>query len=146
MSSIPDAGGPGHEMSLLDHLEELRTRLIRVIIAAVAGFLVCFFFRDYILEAMILPLKQVLPPQSTIQTTELTEAFFVSMKAAFVGGIFLVSPYIFYQIWSFIAPGLYEDERKLVIPVASFTALCSVSGACFGYYIVFPYGFTFLAN
>ena len=121
-------------------------RLTRVIIAAIVGFLACFVIRDRILEAMLEPLKRVLPHQGTIQATELTEAFFVSMKAAFVGGIFLVSPYIFYQIWSFIAPGLYEEERKLAVPVAFFTALCFVSGACFGYYVVFPYGFSFLAN
>ncbi|MFP5239770.1 MAG: twin-arginine translocase subunit TatC [Acidobacteriota bacterium] len=133
-------------MSLLDHLEELRTRLIRVIFAAVIGFAACFAFAERILEVMLHPLKQVLPPASVIQTTGLTEGFFISMKAAFVCGIFLASPYIFYQIWSFIAPGLYEEERKLAIPVAFFTALCFVAGACFGYFIVFPFGFTFLAN
>nr|WP_272881461.1 twin-arginine translocase subunit TatC [Fundidesulfovibrio soli] len=133
-------------MSLLDHLEELRTRLIRVIFAAVIGFAACFAFAEKILDVMLKPLKEVLPPASVIQTTGLTEGFFVSMKAAFVCGIFLASPYIFYQIWSFIAPGLYEEERKLAIPVAFFTALCFVAGACFGYFIVFPFGFTFLAN
>ena len=133
-------------MSLLAHLEELRGRLTRIIIAALAGFLVCYYFHDRILEAMLHPLKMVLPQASTIMTTELTEAFFVNMKAAFVAGIFLVSPYIFYQIWSFIAPGLYSEERKLAVPVSIFTALCFVAGACFGYFIVFPYGFKFLAN
>jgi sec-independent protein translocase protein TatC len=133
-------------MSLLDHLEELRTRLTRMIIAALAGFAVCYAFHHEILDAMLRPLKMVLPHNSTIQATDLTEAFFINMKAAFVAGIFLVSPYLFHQIWSFIAPGLYEEERKLAIPVAFFTALCFVSGACFGYFIVFPYGFTFLAH
>nr|WP_279343419.1 twin-arginine translocase subunit TatC [Fundidesulfovibrio terrae] len=133
-------------MSLLQHLEELRVRLTRVIIAAVIGFGICFAFAERILEVMLRPLKQVLPQSSVIQTTALTEGFFVSMKAAFVAGIFLASPFIFHQIWSFIAPGLYEEERKLAIPVAFFTALCFVSGACFGYFIVFPFGFTFLAN
>jgi len=133
-------------MSVLAHLEELRSRLTRMIIAAFLGFLVCYYFHDTILEVMIRPLKMVLPNSSIIQTTELTEAFFVNMKAAFVAGIFLVSPYLFYQIWSFIAPGLYAEERKLAVPVSIFTALCFVSGAAFGYFIVFPYGFTFLAN
>ena len=146
MSPIPKASGPGHEMSLLHHLEELRVRLTRMIIAAVIGFGICFAFAERILQMLLKPLQQVLPQSSTIQATELTEKFFVSMKAAFVGGIFLASPYLFYQIWSFIAPGLYEEERKLAIPVAVFTALCFVSGACFGYFVVFPYGFTFLAN
>jgi len=133
-------------MSLLAHLEELRKRLTRMIIAALLGFLICYYFHETILEVMLRPLKMVLPQTSTIMTTELTEAFFVNMKAAFVAGVFLVSPYLFYQIWSFIAPGLYAQERKLAIPVSVFTALCFVAGACFGYFIVFPYGFKFLAN
>jgi len=133
-------------MSLLGHLEELRARLVRCILAAAVGFAVCFAFAERILEVLLHPLKTVLPPKSELITTSLTEGFFVSMKAAFVAGLFLVSPIIFYQIWKFIAPGLYESERKLAIPVAFFTALCFVSGACFGYFIVFPFGFTFLAN
>jgi sec-independent protein translocase protein TatC len=133
-------------MSLLELLEELRSRLTRVILAALVGFGVSFAFAERILEILLHPLKTVLPPKSELITTALTEGFFISMKAAFVAGIFLVSPYIFYQIWSFIAPGLYEEERRLAIPVAFFTALCFVSGACFGYFVVFPYGFTFLAN
>jgi len=140
------AADPGKEMSLLDHLEELRVRLVRVLIAAGVGFAICFAFAEKILEIMLRPLKEVLPASSTIQTTALTEGFFVSMKAAFVAGIFLASPVIFYQIWSFVAPGLYEEERRLAVPVAIFTALCFISGACFGYFIVFPFGFTFLAN
>lgn len=140
------AADPGKEMSLLDHLEELRVRLVRVLIAAGVGFAICFAFAEKILEIMLRPLKEVLPASSTIQTTALTEGFFVSMKAAFVAGLFLASPVIFYQIWSFVAPGLYEEERRLAIPVALFTALCFISGACFGYYVVFPFGFTFLAN
>jgi sec-independent protein translocase protein TatC len=133
-------------MSLLDHLEELRLRLTRMIVAAIAGFVACYAFHHEILDAMLRPLKMVLPQNSTIQATDLTEAFFINMKAAFVAGIFVVSPYLFYQIWSFIAPGLYSEERKLAVPVAFFTALCFVSGACFGYFVVFPYGFTFLAH
>ena len=140
------AADPGKEMSLLDHLEELRVRLVRVLIAAGIGFAICFAYAEKLLEIMLRPLKEVLPASSTIQTTALTEGFFVSMKAAFVAGLFLASPVIFYQIWSFVAPGLYEEERKLAIPVALFTALCFVSGAGFGYYVVFPFGFTFLAN
>ena len=146
MSQNPAEAGPEREMSLLDHLEELRQRLVRCILAAAVGFAVCFAFAERILEVMLHPLKVVLPPKSELITTSLTEGFFVSMKAAFVAGLFLVSPIIFYQVWRFIAPGLYENERKLVVPVAFFTALCFVSGACFGYFVVFPFGFTFLAN
>jgi sec-independent protein translocase protein TatC len=133
-------------MSLIDHLDELRSRLIRCAIAIIVGFAACFAFASEILEVMLQPLKQVLPPKSEMIATGLAEKFLVSMKAAFVAAIFLASPVIFYQIWRFIAPGLYKEERKLAIPVAFFTALCFVSGACFGYFIVFPVGFRFLAN
>lgn len=146
MSPIPTPQGPGHEMTLIDHLEELRTRLIRCIIAAVAGFLACFAFAQEILEVLLHPLNMVLPAKSQVIGTGLTEPLFISMKASFVAGIFLTSPYIFVQIWRFISPGLYEEERRLLIPVGFFTALCFVSGACFGYFIVFPFGFKFLAN
>ncbi len=133
-------------MTLLAHLEELRGCLTRCVIAAVVGFILCFAFAERLLNVLLAPLKGVLPPKSELIATTLTESIFVSMKVAFVAGLFVVSPYIFFQIWRFIAPGLYAEERKLMVPVAFFTALCFVSGGCFGYFIVFPFGFTFLAN
>lgn len=140
------SGGHAHEMPLLAHLEELRGCLIRCIIAAVIGFGLCFYFSEQLLTILLAPLKVVLPPKSELIATTLTEPIFVSMKVAFVAGLFVVSPYLFFQIWRFVAPGLYAQERRLMIPVAFFTALCFVSGGCFGYFIVFPFGFNFLAN
>jgi sec-independent protein translocase protein TatC len=139
-------GARGHEMPLMSHLSELRKRLVRCLIAAVVGFLACFAFNERILIIMLKPLKDALPPKSELITTTLTEGFVTSMKAAFVAGLFVTSPFIFYQIWKFVAPGLYKEERKVIIPVAAFTALFFVFGALFGYYLVFPYGFAFLAN
>ena len=80
------------------------------------------------------------------QYTYPAEAFFSHIKIAIVAGLFLVSPYVFAQIWGFIAPGLYADERKWMIPMAVVSALFFCSGALFGYFIVFPYGFEFFAS
>ncbi|MBF0482185.1 MAG: twin-arginine translocase subunit TatC, partial [Desulfovibrionaceae bacterium] len=139
-------GRPGQEMPLMSHLGELRTRLVRCLIAAVVGFFSCFAFHERILIIMLQPLKDVLPADSKLITTTLTEGFGTSMKAAFVAGLFLTSPFIFYQIWKFVAPGLYKDERTIIIPVAFFTALFFCFGALFGYFLVFPFGFSFLAH
>ncbi|SDB25600.1 sec-independent protein translocase protein TatC [Desulfonatronum thiosulfatophilum] len=131
------------EMTLMDHLGELRTRLVRSAIAALVGFLICYAFSKQLFELMMKPLLEVMPPDSSLIFTALPEAFFTYVKVAFVAGLFLVSPYIFYQIWKFIAPGLYESERKYMIPIAAVSALFFVSGALFGYFIVFPFGFEF---
>jgi sec-independent protein translocase protein TatC len=144
--TTPASDARGREMPLMAHLGELRTRLVRCLIAAVVGFFSCFAFHERILIVMLKPLKDALPPKSELITTTLTEGFGTSMKAAFVAGLFLTSPFIFYQIWKFVAPGLYKEERTVIIPVAILTALFFVCGALFGYYVVFPYGFSFLAN
>lgn len=131
------------EMTLMDHLSELRMRLTRSAVAALVGFLICYAFSKQLFGIMMQPLLEVMPPESTLIFTSLPEAFFTYVKTAFVAGLFLVSPYIFYQIWQFIAPGLYESERKYMIPIAAISALFFICGALFGYFIVFPFGFDF---
>lgn len=146
MSEAPqnqEQAGELKEMSLMDHLGELRDRLFRCVIAAMVGFLACYAFRKDLFTIQMKPLLEVLPPESHLIYTSLPEAFFTYVKVAFVAGLFLVSPYIFYQIWQFIAPGLYSKERKYIIPIAFLSALFFVSGALFGYYVVFPFGFDF---
>jgi len=127
----------------MDHLGELRGRLIRSVVAVGVGFLVCYAFRKDLFNILMKPLLDVLPPESHLIYTSLPEAFFIYAKVAFVAGFFLVSPYIFYQIWQFIAPGLYKEERKHIIPISFLSALFFVSGALFGYYVVFPFSFDF---
>ena len=138
-----DQGAALKEMSLLDHLGELRDRIVRAVIAALVGFLACYAFRKELFHIQMKPLLDVLPPESHLIYTSLPEAFFTYVKVSFVAGLFLVSPYIFYQIWQFISPGLYEQERKYIIPISFLSALFFVFGALFGYYIVFPFGFEF---
>lgn len=130
-------------MTFLEHLEELRRRFVRIMIASGLGFLACYSFAKPLFGYLMAPLVAVLPPDSTLIFTSLPEGFVTYLKVAAVAGIFAVSPYIFSQIWGFIAPGLYEHERKWMIPLAFLSAFFFVGGALFGYYVVFPFGCEF---
>ncbi|MCL1939885.1 MAG: twin-arginine translocase subunit TatC [Desulfovibrionaceae bacterium] len=134
-------------MTLRDHLNELRKRLMRSFIIIVAGFLICWPFAEtHIFPFLFEPLVQVMPEGSKLIFTSPPEAFFTYMKIAFVAGIFLTSPLVFYQIWAFIAPGLYKEEKVYILPVAFFSALFFISGAAFCYYVVFDFIFTFFMS
>ncbi|RQD58476.1 MAG: twin-arginine translocase subunit TatC [Desulfonatronovibrio sp. MSAO_Bac4] len=130
-------------MTFTEHLEELRKRLFRAVIAAFIGFLACYGFKEYLFDMLMKPLLEVLPPDSTMIYTSLPEAFFTYLKVSFVAGIFLASPYIFYQIWRFVGPGLYDTEKKFIIPIAIFSGFFFIAGGLFAYFIVFPLGFNF---
>ncbi|SMF38828.1 twin-arginine translocase subunit TatC [Desulfovibrio gilichinskyi] len=130
-------------MTFLQHMDELRRRFIRIFIACGVGFLACYSFAKPLFSLLMAPLVAVLPEHSTLIFTSLPEGFVTYLKVSFVAGIFLVSPYIFSQIWGFIAPGLYEHERKWMIPLAFLSACFFVGGALFGYYVVFPFGCEF---
>ncbi|WP_319759407.1 twin-arginine translocase subunit TatC [Maridesulfovibrio sp.] len=130
-------------MTFLEHLEELRRRFVRIMIACGIGFLACYSFAKPLFSLLMAPLVAVLPPDSTLIFTSLPEGFVTYLKVAGVAGVFAVSPYIFTQIWGFIAPGLYEHERKWMIPLAFLSAFFFVGGALFGYYVVFPFGCEF---
>ncbi|HAS90294.1 MAG TPA: twin-arginine translocase subunit TatC [Desulfovibrio sp.] len=130
-------------MTFLEHLEELRRRFVRIFIACGIGFLACYSFAKPLFSMLMAPLVAVLPPDSTLIFTSLPEGFVTYLKVAAVAGVFAVSPYIFSQIWGFIAPGLYEHERKWMIPLAFLSAFFFVGGALFGYYVVFPFGCEF---
>lgn len=130
-------------MTFTEHLEELRWGLIKSFAAVVLAFFVCFFFSDRIVAFMIAPLKRGLQPGESLIGTGVTEAFFFEMKVALVAGVFLASPVIFYQIWRFIAPGLNESEKKLVIPFVLFTSFFFIAGAYFCYWGVLPVAFQY---
>ncbi len=144
-----DEGEPGeedvpHEMTFTEHLNELRVRLVRCIIAAFVGLLICYPFAEELFRVLMNPLIVLLEPAGgSLIYTGLPEAFFTHLKVAAIAGMFAASPYIFYQLWMFIAPGLYEGERKYIIPIAFFSAAFFVTGALFGYFVVFPFGFDF---
>jgi len=128
------------------HLEELKTRLIRVLIAIAVGFVVCYIFKEKLFWALTRPLAAVLPDNSSMIFTSLPEAFFTYLKVSFFASIFLVSPYILYQIWKFVSPGLFASEKKHVTPFVTFSTICFVGGSLFAYYIVFPFGFKFFVG
>ena len=134
------------KMSLTDHLSELRTRLIRAVIALGIGFFACYYYKDWIFEIITRPLTQVLPKNSYLIYTGLTEAFFVYMKLAFFASLIITSPFILYQIWKFISPGLLMTEKKYVVPFVISSTLLFVGGILFGYFIVLPPAFEFFIS
>ncbi len=152
-------------MTILEHLEELRKRLIRILIAAAVGFGIGYYFSGPIFTFLKRPLVNalaqlgaksgkvglILGPGSSSKVvlhnliyTGLTEAFFTYLKVGLVAGIFIASPYILYQIWAFISPGLYKKERSMLVPVTVVSFLLFVGGAAFAYFVVFPAGFKVL--
>ncbi|MDB9823161.1 twin-arginine translocase subunit TatC [Deltaproteobacteria bacterium] len=127
----------------LSHLEELRARLIKCAISVGIGFLITYYFAKDLFRILISPLTKNLPEGNGLIFTNLPEMFFAYLKTAFIAGILLASPVIFYQIWQFIAPGLYKNEKRYVVPFVFFSTALFVGGAFFGYFIVFPFGFKF---
>ncbi|MBN2059329.1 MAG: twin-arginine translocase subunit TatC [Deltaproteobacteria bacterium] len=130
----------------LGHLEELRRRLIYCAIAVALGFVISYAFSEKLFEILISPLKNQMPQNDRLIFTNLPEMFFISLKISFITGILLTSPYLFYQAWLFIAPGLYKHEKKHVVPFVVFSTILFVGGSLFGYFIVFPFGFKFFLS
>lgn len=130
-------------MPLTAHLEELRSRLIRALIGAFIGFGACYGVVEWLVAFLLEPLKALQPDQALIIGTGVTDAFFTKLKVAFVAGIFVASPIIFYQLWQFIAPGLYEREKRVALPFAFFASFFFFAGAGFCYHFVFPIAFAF---
>jgi len=129
---------------LKPHIADLRKRLVFSSICVIAMFFVCFAFYEPILDWMTLPVKQALPNNTSMIAISIEETFFTAMKVAFFSGFIASLPVIFWQMWLFLAPGLYEHEKKLVVPFVFFATLMFVCGAAFAYYIVVPLGFKFL--
>jgi sec-independent protein translocase protein TatC len=125
-------------MSFLEHLEELRKRLIVSIIALGVAFLVCWNFADRVFGLLQQPLARFLAPGDKLVYTRLTEPFMLYMKVAFFAGIFLASPVILLQLWLFIAPGLYKKERSYAAPFIIFATLFFIVGGYFGYRVLLP--------
>ncbi len=131
---------------LKPHLAELRKRLGISIAVIFVMFFACFSFWEPILNWMITPLNGVLPENSHVIFTKVQEPFFTAIKVAFFTGLMLSLPVVFWQFWLFVAPGLYEEEKRLVLPFVFFATLMFLLGAAFCYYIVVPLGFNFLIN
>src|SRR5689334_17889529 len=127
------------KMSFLEHLEELRKRLIISLLTVLGAFLVCWNFADRIFDVVEMPLTQYLPKNANkLVYTGLTEPFMLYMKVAFIAGIFLASPIIMHQIWRFISPGLYKRERRWAAPFIVSATLFFVAGGYFGWKVILP--------
>ena len=131
---------------LKPHIADLRKRLVISCLTVAAMFFVCFSFYEPILNWMMVPVEAVLPKNSQMVAVEIQETFFTALKVAFFAGFIVSLPVIFWQLWLFLAPGLYDHEKKLVIPFVFFATLMFLIGASFAYYIVVPVGFEFLIN
>lgn len=131
---------------LKPHIADLRKRLVNSAIMMIIAFFACFFFYEPILEWMMLPAKEILPAGTSMVAIEIQETFFTALKVSFFAGFILSLPVIFWQLWLFLAPGLYDHEKKLVVPFVFFATLMFLMGSSFAYYVVVPYGFDFLIN
>jgi sec-independent protein translocase protein TatC len=127
----------------LSHLEELRKRLVVCAIGVGVGFGIAYIFSERLFQLLVAPLKAVMPEGDQLIFTNLPEMFFAYLKVAFIAGILAAAPLIFYELWMFIAPGLYQKEKKMVIPFVVSSTILFVGGALFGYFVVFPFGFKF---
>lgn len=125
-------------MSFLDHLDELRRRLVISTVTLLVAFLIAWNFAPQIFEILERPIHQFLQPGEKLAYTSLTSPFFLYMKVAFLSAIFASSPVILLQLWLFIAPGLYPRERYYALPFIVFATLFFVGGGWFGYDVVFP--------
>jgi sec-independent protein translocase protein TatC len=134
------------KMSFLEHLDELRKRLMWAIGALFAGFLIALFFIDTIFGFIMRPLAATLPAGRKMIYTEPTEAFMLQLKVAALAGVVIAAPAVMWQLWLFIAPGLYRREKRLALPFIVSTSLLFVAGAAFNHYVVFPIAFTFLGS
>jgi sec-independent protein translocase protein TatC len=133
-------------MSFTSHLEELRTRFIRVLVAVGIGFLVCYGFKDWLFKIITKPLADVLPAKSFMIYTGMPEAFFIYMQIAFFASLLLTGPYCLYQVWKFISPGLLPGEKKYVLPFVLVSSTLFISGVLFGYFLVLPPAFKFFVS
>ena len=146
MPEVPTLEAPETEeermpaMSFLEHLEELRTRIFHALVAVAIGMGICWWYHQALFSFMQKPILEVLRPHGIDKLVVLTptEAFNLYLKISALGGLFVTSPYVLYQVWLFISPGLYRREKKYVTPFLFSTVLLFVAGGYFGYRMVFP--------
>jgi len=143
---VQDDADAAGKMSFLDHLDELRRRIIYAVISITVGFVVAFVFIDEIFNFIMQPLQQMLPPGGTLIYTDPTEAFILYIKIALIAGLLLASPAVMLQVWLFVAPGLYSNEKKWAIPFVAMSSFFFVLGAAFSHYVVFPLTWRFFVS
>jgi sec-independent protein translocase protein TatC len=141
-----DDPSPRGAMAFLEHLDELRKRIIRSLIAIAVGSAVAFLFINRIFTFLMEPTRRVLPAGSTLIYTDPSAVFALEMQLAVIAGTILASPYVMFQVWRFIAPGLYADEKRFAIPFVALSSVGMVAGAAFNHYVLFASAMTFFAS
>jgi sec-independent protein translocase protein TatC len=139
------AAGDG-KMSLLEHLDELRKRIIRACLGVLVGILLGFLYINDIFNFVLQPTIRAMPAGRTLIYTRPGEAFSMYVTVSLITGAILASPFIMYQVWKFIAPGLYSNEKKFAIPFVLFSTIGFVGGAAFNHFIAFPFMMIFFAS
>jgi len=134
------------ESSLLSHLLELRSRLIRAFAAVLIVFVPCAYFREEIFHALAQPLLDKLPKGATLIATTVVSPFMTPFKLAFFAAVFIAMPFVLYQAWAFVAPGLYRREKRFAVPLLASSILLFYLGVAFAYFAVFPVMFRFFAH
>ncbi len=146
-ASQPEEPLPG--MSFLDHLEELRQRIIYSLLAVCAAFVLCFLYAENIFRIMQRPIMEALHrnnmPERLVYLNP-TEPFNIYLKVGFLAGLFVASPIVLYQLWLFISPGLYRHEKRYVVPFMGSTVFLFLAGGYFGYKLVYPQALNFLID
>jgi len=132
------------KQSFQNHIIEFRKRLIRIAIAVVLGFAIAYYYSDKIFDMMVLPLKQYLGADGSLIYTGLTEMFFVYVKVGFFFGLAIAAPYIFYQMWTLVSPGISRQRKNFILVCVIFSCALFMGGVFFGYFFVFPLIFKFL--
>jgi sec-independent protein translocase protein TatC len=137
---------PGGEMTFVEHLMELRERLIKVLISVLVFVLVLFPFKNWLYEVVSEPLLARLPHGATMIATEVASPFLAPVKLIVVIAVLLSMPVILYHLWGFVAPGLYKHERRLILPLLVTSTVLFYLGMVFAYYVVFPLMFAFFTS
>jgi sec-independent protein translocase protein TatC len=133
-------------MSLLQHLEDLRAKLVRAAIGIMVAFVVCLTFSERVFALLASPITKLLPKDTTLIFTALPDPFFIYLKVSFITGIFIALPYVLYQLWLFISPGLYQKERRMAVPFVVLSTVLFYIGASFAFTVVFPAAFKFFLS
>jgi sec-independent protein translocase protein TatC len=146
----PNSQGPndelGEEQPFISHLMELRDRLLRIVLAVILVFLVLSPFANWFYSRLAGPLTRHLPEGSSMIAIEVAAPFLIPFKLVLVLALFIALPYVLYQVWAFVAPGLYLHERRKVMPLLVSSTLLFYAGAAFAYFVVFPLVFAFLTS
>lgn len=146
MSGSDDAGESLGEGTLISHLLELRSRLMRAVIAIAILFIPCAYFADRLFTLVALPLLEKMPLGTSMIATSIIAPFMAPLKLALLAALFLAMPFVLYQVWAFVAPGLYRNEKRFAIPLMLSSIVLFYAGVAFAYFVVFPLMFAFLTG